>query len=681
MTRRPIAQLPPDLVNRIAAGEVIERPASVVKELVENALDAGARRITVEIEDGGRSLVRVIDDGAGIARDELPLAFAQHATSKLRDDLELAAIQTMGFRGEALASIGSVSRARILSRCGEEAAWEIRNDGGRISPPMAAAGNAGTAVEVRDLFFNTPARRKFLKSAAAESGQVTDMLIRLALPRADVHFRYVRDGKVVGDWPAALHEGECASSERAQALYAESPQVQRLLIAWPAEYVEAFCARPMCIDASDGRQGSVWRLRGIVGLPEFAATAARYQHFYVNGRAVRDRSAGHALREAYRGLTEPGRHPAAVLMLQLPPDEVDVNVHPTKAEVRFRDASRVWSLVHSAVREALLSSGDLAPKARPQADPPAWSVPREDVRHTLASFFKEALGQAQQRLEPSGNAPAATDALETGLGLGEVDRDAIKIALRDEARASRALTGSRAGQEDAAADRERRLVVGGPAGSDVEPAREPAFAAAPDHSATPGGSATVRAIQLHNSYLVVQSDDGMEIIDQHALHERIIFEDLLARLKRGAMEGQRLLLPVTFEAPEAQVALVEELSPALQRLGIEAEAFGPRSVAVHAFPSFLARLDPAAFITELLSRAEGEHIAPADEETMLHEVLDMMACRAAVKAGDPLTPAEIAALVERRGLVARSSNCPHGRPTTLRLSLADLERQFKRTGF
>jgi DNA mismatch repair protein MutL len=660
VSRRAIQQLPPDLVNRIAAGEVIERPASVVKELVENALDAGAQRVTVEIEDGGRSLIRVIDDGAGIPARELPLAFAPHATSKLRDDAELSAISTMGFRGEALASIGSVSRARILSRCGEDLAHEIRNDGGRITDVIAAAGNAGTTLEVRDLFFNTPARRKFLKGSAAESGQVTDMLVRLALSRPDVAFRYIRDGRVVSDWPA-MQRPEDATD--------------RLLIAWPGEYARAFRERPMPLDITDQRDGITWHLGGILGLPEFAATAGRYQHIYVNGRAVKDRSASHALREAYRGLTEPGRHPAAILLLTVPPGEVDVNVHPTKAEVRFRNAGRLWSLIHSAVREALLAN-DLAPRAQPSTGPPRWSMPREDVRHTLASFFKDALGQAQQTLELG--APLAPEAT------GDDAEERLAAGLPVSAGAA-VMNASRPGEERSAVPTGQSAgafaVETRPAGV-VSDRHEETALDMPARSVNGGAEGLFRAIQLHNSYLVVQSDEGMEIIDQHALHERILYEELLARLRRGPLESQRMLIPVTFDAPEAHAALLEELAPTLRRLGIEAEPFGPGVMAVHAFPSFLGRLDPAAFLRDVLDRAETDlRSAAGNDEAILHEVLDMMACKAAIKAGDPLTAAEVEALVARRGLTARASNCPHGRPTTLRLSLEDLERQFKRTGF
>ena len=586
--RRPIQPLPASVVDRIAAGEVVERPASVVKELVENALDAGASRVTVEIEEGGRALIRVIDDGGGIPAEELPLAFAQHATSKVRDDRELESVDTMGFRGEALASIGSVSRARIVSRHGDEPAHELNNDGGDIGPVRPAAGNAGTTVEIRDLFFNVPARRKFLKAAGAESGQVTEVVTRLALARPDVSFTYKRDGKTVAEWPAV-------------------EAVERLLVGWPGEYRE----RAIRVDVDEHG----WRLRGIIGLPEHAATHARHQHFYVNRRAIRDRSLQHALREAYRGLTEPGRQPAAVLLLDVPVGGVDVNVHPTKSEVRFRESGRAWGLVHSAVREALLAA-DLAPVAtlRP-SEPPPTLPPREDVRATLADFFKDKLATASE--QPS-----------------------LPVA---------------------------------------PPPSPPPVAPSPREDAPPA-----RAIQVHNSYLVVQSDDGMEIIDQHALHERVLFEELLARVRRGTLESQRLLLPATAEVTEEQAAALEALKPVLEQLGVEAEAMGPEAVAVHAFPSFLTGRgihDPAAFVAGVLERAAGGELAGDRDEALLHDVLDLMACKAAVKAGDPLTGDEIDALVARRGLTPRASNCPHGRPTTLRLTLGDLERQFKRTGF
>jgi DNA mismatch repair protein MutL len=576
--RNPIHQLSASLVNRIAAGEVIERPASVVKELVENSLDAGASRITVEIEQGGLSLIRVIDDGGGIPADELPLAFASHATSKLQTDEDLFRIETMGFRGEALASIGAVSQARILSRTlDQQIAYEIHDNGGQITLPQAAAGNAGTVVEVRNLFFNTPARRKFLKGEITEFAHISDAMLRLAIAHPEISLRLIHNGRPSLELPAE-------SSQR------------RWRAAWPEDFADLH----LDLEARDAEI----TLLGMIGLPELARPVAKHQYFFLNGRPIRDRFIQHALREAYRGLTEPGRQPAAVLLISMPPRDVDVNVHPTKSEVRFRDSGRIHGLVLSAVREKLLSS-NLTPAA---VAAPAFSsadtdAQRPDLRQKLADFFKSALPEA-----PS--SPPSTP--------------------------------------------------------------EPAVTALP--------LAPTAAIQLHNSYLVAQSDDGLIIIDQHALHERIMYEDLLARVSAGPLESQRLLIPYTLPANPRQQELLEQLQPLLHRLGIEAAPIGPDSVAVHAFPSFLQRLDPVDFVRELLERAEQETL-DLNHEELLHEILDMMACKAAVKAGDPLSSAEIESLLARRHLIDRSSNCPHGRPTTLRLTLRDLEKQFKRTGF
>jgi DNA mismatch repair protein MutL len=616
--QRPIQQLSQSLVNRIAAGEVIERPASVVKELVENAVDAGADQIVVEIVDGGRELIRVIDNGHGIPPEQLPLAFAAHATSKLTCDEDLFRIATMGFRGEALASIGSVSHARILSRTGEsDAAYEIVNNGGEIGGAQAAAGNIGTTIEVRNLFFNVPARRKFMKGASTEFGHVSETLHRLALPHPNVAFKLLHNNRTVLDLPRMSEES-------------------RWLSIWPDDFHE----QRLRLEAGDVEV----RIRGVIGLPELARPTQKYQFVYLNGRPIRDKFIQHAIREAYRGLTEPGRHPAAILLLQLPPTDVDVNVHPTKIEVRFRDSGRIHGLVQASVREALLGS-DLTPRAVP-ALPKQDESERTDMRQRLAAFFQQP--------------PASSLPFPPGEG-------------RDEGLAGIA---------------ERRSQI-----AELNSIPRPAFHA--PHSienplpkaegnreepSTSFGEAPRPAIQLHNSYLVAESPDGMVIIDQHALHERIMYEDLRTRLANGPLESQRLLIPQSLPASTRQVAMLEQIQPLLARLGIEVSPFGPDTVAVQAFPSFLEKLDPAVFVQELLERGEQELLDLHDEE-LLHEVLDMMACKAAVKAGDPLTAPEIEALLARRDLVERSSNCPHGRPTTLRLSLRDLEKQFKRTGF
>ena len=600
-------------MNRIAAGEVIERPAAVVKELVENAIDAGAQQIVVEVEDGGRALIRVTDDGTGIAPDDLSLAFASHATSKLTDDEDLFHIGTMGFRGEALASIGAVSHAKILSRiAANDAAYEIQNRGGEMGGVQAAAGSVGTTVEVRNLFYNTPARRKFIKGSATEFGHISEMLLRLALPHGAISFKLLHNARITLDLPAAN-------------------EAERLPSAWPHEFRE----RRLPLLSRDAEM----RLRGIIGLPELARPTAKYQYLYLNGRMIRDRFIQHALREAYRGLTEPGRYPAAVLLVEIPTGDVDVNVHPTKAEVRFRDSGRVHGLVLSSVREVLLGN-DLAPAAVPmQSDDDA---PRLDVREKIAAFFRHLPSDLGQVGQPALN-PGPTTA-----GFAHSAPAPAVPASQD--RAHVASIGAQLPESFA------------PAGAPVDSARRQP------------------AIQLHNSYLVAQSDDGLVIIDQHALHERIMYEDLLSRLQRGPLESQRLLIPHPVNVSSAQAALLEQIQSLLGRLGIEVTSFGPGVVAVQSFPSFLEKLEPGTFVRELLERGEQELLDLHDEE-LLHEVLDMMACKAAVKAGDPLSAEEIESLLSRRELVERSSNCPHGRPTTLRLTLRDLEKQFKRTGF
>jgi DNA mismatch repair protein MutL len=546
----------------------------------------------------------------------------------------------MGFRGEALASIGSVAHARICTRTHDsDAAYEILNRGGTISDPQAAAGNVGTTIEIRNLFFNVPARRKFLKGTQTEYGHISETLLKLALPHPHIAFVLTHNGR------------------KALELLPTSPE-ERWLAAWPNEFRE----QRLPIDARDAEL----RLRGIIGLPELARPTPKYQYLYLNGRSIRDKFIQHALREAFRGLTEPGRHPAAVLLLDIPPGDVDVNVHPTKSEVRFRDGGRIHGLVLSAVRERLLGS-DLTPQAMPRAMSDDADAPgRVDMRQRLAAFFQQM-------------PPSVADPTESGLGAAppsaatqpqvEPHRRTLEDWFRPQSAPAPTLP-----------------LPMGEDGSDDERTPDPTSSiasvqGAPGHSAHPEADGPKSpAIQLHNSYLVAQSDDGLVIIDQHALHERIMYEDLRARLSRGPLEAQRLLIPMTLRASSRQIALLDQIQPLLEKLGIDVSAFGPDTVAVQSFPSFLDKLDPAVFVRELLERGEQE-LLDLHEEELLHEVLDMMACKAAIKAGDALTQPEIEALLARRELVERSSNCPHGRPTTLKLSLRDLEKQFKRTGF
>lgn len=636
--RRPIRALSALLVNQIAAGEVIERPASVVKELVENAIDAGATRVRVELEQGGIELVRVSDDGSGIPASELALAITPHATSKIGASADLDRIATMGFRGEALASIASVSRLSIRSRWrGEASATELRVEGDRVFDPQPAAGPAGTVVTVRNLFFNTPARRKFVKTPQTERGRCLDWVRDLAMANPAIGF------EVLGDEGRVLLSVEPGQGPRARALALLGAELESELLEVSA-------------DELDGARGlTLW---GLAGLPSIARATAKAQHVFLNGRTIRDRTVQHALREAYRGLIEPSRHPTAVLMLEMPPSAVDVNVHPAKLEVRFRDSSMVHQAVFRAVRDALRRA-DLTPTVGGRAfgaPRPAMGSgllepmdpTRPGVREVSAAAFVDAF--KQEFAKPSGISHQPS---------GSSDRPSVAFGGQDPDGRSLMADGLRP-----------------PSRQTPEPS-EPSESPEPTIP-TPRRSDPV--LQVHNSYLVTQDEGGVVIIDQHALHERVMFEQLLARVSAAPLESQRLLTPTVIEASESQLAEIEKLGALLSRIGVEAEPAGPRSLAVHAFPTFLfeRKVDPVEFLTELLDRAERDDLPP-DEEEAMRDVLDMMACKAAVKAGDKLGVEELGELLRLRDTVERSSNCPHGRPTTLRLTIAQLEKLFGRS--
>ncbi len=608
----PIQTLSPLLVNQIAAGEVIERPASVVKELVENSLDAGAKRIEVKIEEGGRELIRVADDGCGIPAPELGLAIEAHATSKIRDLDDLGAIGTMGFRGEALASIHSVSRLRLSSR--PAAALEgaaIEGTGDRIGSVQPIGCAPGTVIEVRNLFYNTPARRKFMRAASTELGHIQDLLTRLAMAHPAVGFKLLHQDRTLMDLPP------------------DQPPLQRCLALLGEEVAEGLLEFD-----SDERGVKLW---GLAGLPSLARATAKYQYLYINRRPVRDRNIQHAVREAYRGLVEPALQPMIVLFVGLPLDQVDVNVHPTKAEVRFADANLVHGQVLGAVRQRLLET-DLTPR-----------VPAPGVGFTLH------LGGGGPTIDPSrldlsGGAPAATQPIRT-------TQDFVDYFRKMDPH-QKTLVYEQVRQEVAPQDSGQPQP---PLTAPIRPAAQP-------------------ILQVHNSYIVTQDEQGIVIIDQHALHERMMFESLYERVcGSGSLESQRLITPAVLEVRPSQMAMLDRLRPLLAKIGVEAEPIGPASLAVQAFPTLLfdRHVEPAQFMRDLLDRAEEEGWGPSDEAA-LHEVLDMMSCKAAVKAGDRLGPQELAELLGRRDQIERAGSCPHGRPTTIRLSIHDLEKHFKR---
>ncbi len=599
-------------MNQIAAGEVIERPASVVKELVENAIDAGATRVRVELTEGGIELIRIVDDGCGMTADELPLALASHATSKLREEADLDRVGTLGFRGEAVASIASVTRLSIRSRTrDDDSAHEIRAAGADIEPVRPASGPVGTVFEVRNLYFNTPARRKFLRTPTTERTRCVDWVRRLALAHPAVGFVVEGEGRRMLD----VAPGQ-SPRERTLAVLGNELESQLVEVSW-----DRF---------DDDRGVLIW---GLAGLPSIARATATAQHVFLNGRWIRDRSIQHALREAYRGLIEPGRHPTAVLMLEMSPTAFDVNVHPAKLEVRFRDQSMVHQAVLRSVREAL-QRADLTPTvlSRLGTDRPAEG----------AGILPPRAEHPARPWTPTGSAETLRDALALG-------PEALPESYTEAKPASH--TGP--------------SIAGAP----------------PDPQDTMGTVRRAdRVLQVHNSFLVTQDEHGVVIIDQHALHERVMFEKLLARVtSSGGLEQQRLLTPAVIEADEELISRLEELAPLLERVGVEATALGPRSVGVQAYPSFLQsrRVEPDEFVKDLLERFARDGAAP-DTEEALHEVLDMMACKAAIKAGDALSDDEMHEILDLRARTERAGSCPHGRPTTVRLTIAELEKLFDR---
>ena len=603
--------LPTLLVNKIAAGEVIERPASVVKELVENALDADATRIDVTIEDGGRKLIAVSDTGVGMGPDDLELAFAPHATSKLTDEEDLFRIGTLGFRGEALASIASISRAHLRScRRGRDEAggYEVDASGGTVSEVRPCPAPPGTTVTIRDLFFNTPARRKFMRTANTESAHVTEQVTRLALPHPEVAFTLTHNGRSVHN----LAPAETTLARAADLFGGDLAESLTPLL---------------------GRGDDHVSVSGLIAPPSAARGSGKWQYFFLNGRYIRDRLLSHAVREAYRGLIEPSRWPVVFLFIEIDPAEVDVNVHPTKMEVRFRDSQRIHGELLAALRETL-SKANLTPRA--EMGGPLDGVEGEgrdpkreaSLREALADFFKSA-PPPQPRL----NFPSPAAAPHHG------------------------------------GPRPPWPTTGGHA---TQTAHPPAAVRADQQS-------EFGAIQIHRAYIVAPVDDGLVIIDQHALHERLIYNELRARLTEAPLTAQKLLIPETVVVTPAEADRLHNHADLLGQLGIEVAAFGPNTVAVQQFPSLLVerRVPIGQFLHQILDTLADDETAEA--ERLLENLLEVMACKAAVKSGDPLAPGEIDSLLARRDSAEKGSSCPHGRPTTLKLSLGDLEKQFKRS--
>jgi DNA mismatch repair protein MutL len=606
----PVRQLSEAIVNRIAAGEVIERPASVVKELVENALDAGASRIDVLTDGGGRRLIRVADDGEGMNGADLALAVERHATSKLADD-DLVAIRTLGFRGEALPSIGAVARLSIASRHKSEPhPWSIEVDAGAKSEPKPAALSAGTRVEVRDLFYATPARLKFLKFDRTEAEAVREVVRRLAMSRPDVAF--------------ALAGEDRAPVTFAAALPGPAGRLARLGDLLGAEF------RANAVELAAERDGVA--LEGFAALPTLSRANALGQYLFVNGRPVRDKLLLGAVRGAYADYLPRDRHPLIALFVSLDCREVDVNVHPAKAEVRFRNAGLVRALVVHALKEALARDATRAATTGGTA--------------TIAAFRPgRAWDWRRSPARPSDPRRSYTPRWSGGGGLAEAAQAAFEVGAP--------AADFRAG---------------------VDPGTE---IAAPEGDALDHPLGAARA-QVHDNYIVAQTRGGLVIVDQHAAHERIVYEKLKNAIAQNGVARQILLIPEIVELDEADVERIAGRAEELARFGLVVEAFGPGAVALRETPSLLGEIDGAGLIRDL-----AEHIGEWDEtlplERRLMAVASSMACHGSVRAGRRLKPQEMNALLREMESTANSGQCNHGRPTYVELKLSDIERLFGRT--
>lgn len=588
--------LPDNVTRKIAAGEVIERPASVVKELAENSVDAEAGRITVELESGGTKLIRVVDDGCGMDEEDLALAFVSHATSKIEDEDDLFSVSTMGFRGEALCSVGAVSQATIISRPADrEEGHRVDVEGGVIGEVKACGAPVGTQVEVRNLFYNVPVRKKFLKTTATEMAHISEALTRLALARPGIQFVLNHNGRKVFNLPPA------------------EDREQRIGEFFGREIAENLI--PLSHSAGD------IRIEGHLLPPSIDRSNTNMQYTYVNGRYIRDRALTHAIMESYRGLMQPKRKPVCFVFLTVPPSAVDVNVHPTKTEVKFRRPREAHNQLMHALKSTLREA-NLTPQVAITPDTGrggAEEETREDVQQAVWDFFGRRRG-------------------------GEA-------GTRDRSGASRGGTGTeraaRGGPTGPAAEREIRVRRGG-------------------------------LMQVLDTYIIEETEEGLKLIDQHALHERILYNEMKKRLQDGPLNSQRLLIPQLVELSRQEFYAVMELQEQLSSLGVGIEAFGDGTVIVRSYPQILEKFDAESFLKDVL--AEFDQPGGTDElEEQFEAMLKMIACKGAVKAGQRLNPRQMKDILDRREAHGQSDTCPHGRPTAIVISRKELEKQFRRT--
>lgn len=663
--RRPIRELPDELISQIAAGEVVERPASVVRELVDNALDAGATQITVRLLAGGVRLIAVEDDGGGIPQGELPIALKRHATSKISSLRELESVATMGFRGEALAAINSVSELSILSRTADQAtAFMLDGRTGEIQP---AARGQGTTVEVKELFFSTPARRKFLKTDTTELAHCIDAVRRHALARPEVGFAIWHEGKLVEQWRACGEAGQAMQGEADEGSHSRFFD-QRLADVLGEDFITASVA----VDYQ-GRDatGRAIRVRGRAGVPDAARSRADQQFSYVNGRYVRDKVLTHAARSAYEDVLHGQRQPVYALHIEIDPTRVDVNVHPTKIEVRFRDSREVHQAVRHALEDALAApraqaamAGEVAPayaqlSASVPPAMPAWTQP--------AMRFDTGATETRETSPRDYGAPWAAPRADAPRG--HPIQDLAALWQPREARP----TGSALGQ-DGAASLTAMADWGG--GSVAAPTSTP-DAASQDGTDWPLGKALA---QLQGVYILAENAQGLVIVDMHAAHERIVYERLKQQLDLHTLTSQPLLIPASFAATPQEVATAETHADTLARLGMEVSALSPKTLAVRAVPSTLAQGDAVELargvLAELAELPHGESARVI--ERARNEILGTMACHGAVRAHRQLTLAEMNALLRDMERTERSDQCNHGRPTWRQVTLKDLDALFLR---
>ncbi|HAX21734.1 MAG TPA: DNA mismatch repair endonuclease MutL [Hydrogenophaga sp.] len=650
-TRRPILELPDELISQIAAGEVVERPASVVRELVDNALDAGATQITVRLQAGGVRLISVEDNGWGIHRTELPTALKRHATSKIASLGDLESVHTMGFRGEALAAICSIADVSVLTRTdsGDEPhGWLLDGRSGELQP---TARGPGTTVEVRELFFATPARRKFLKTDATELAHCIEAVRRHALARPEVGFAIWHDGKLVAQWRAVAADlaggGTLdALRQRLADVLGEDFIQQAVAVNWPADAVPGETA------LADGVQRlRVW---GFAGVPDAARSRSDWQYAYVNGRFVRDKVIGHAARSAYEDVLHGHRQPVYALYVSLDPTRVDVNVHPTKIEVRFRDSREVHQAVRHAVDAALAaprsSAAAAAQAVLPQGEAGASPSPSAGA-WTPPERLPSTLGGAQNPL------PFQRYAQPDAIGQRVSDLGALW---------GNSLQGATPGFDSARTSTSSLQTDG----IRSEPANSPPL---------PTGDWPLgRAIaQLQGVYILAENAQGLVVVDMHAAHERIVYERLKQQMDNEQLASQPLLIPATFAATPTEVATAEDSGVVLAMLGLEVVPFSPRTLAVRAVPTTLAQGDPVELARSVLAELS-QHDASTVVQRARNELLATMACHGAVRANRRLTLDEMNALLRQMEITERSDQCNHGRPTWRQVNMRELDALFLR---